>query len=324
MPHSSGGGFSGGGFHSGSSSSGHSYHSSSRPFPGAICYVYYDRKGRARTIYSNHPSPTSKKGPVGTFFVLGLLALLPAAIIAFAGNHNPVKLPTNYEHTFYIQDDLNVFSSEEEAKLKETFQQFFDLSGICPGLISVNTNTWKSHYSTLENFAYNAYLSKYKDESHWLLVYSAEDTIKTNWAFEGMQGDDTDQILTKRVTNNFNKTCYDALSGNVYTVAGAIDNALRGIMPNLMDYSFYVEPGIYVFSGIWEAGVIIAIVSTAFGAARFKHLKTAKRVEGDVTRKRCPHCGNEYIPGTIDRCPKCEAFLDDDHPKFAHFPKEGE
>ncbi len=322
MPHSSGGGSSGGGFHSGSSS-GPSYRTSRHPFPGAYCYVYYDNYGRARTIYTNQDPKTAKKTAIGTYILFGLLALAPAAIIPLAGNHNPTKLKTDYDHTIYVQDNLHVLNEAEETKLRDTFQKFFDLSGICPGLISINNAAWKGHYSSLENYAYNAYLSAYKDESHWLIVYAADDGAKTNWGFEGMQGNDTDNILTKQVTDAFNKTCYDGLSGNTYTVAEAIDASFQSIMPTLMDHTFYVEPGIWVVCGVWEVGIAVCIVSVILTGIRNKNLKNATKIEGTPNRKKCPHCGNEYIEGTIDRCPKCQAFIDDG-PKYAHYLKDGE
>lgn len=231
MPHSSGGGSSGGGFHSGSSSSGPTHRTSSRPFPGAVCYVYYDRKGRAKTLYTNQNPKTAMRIPVGTFLLLGFLALVPAAIIPIAGNHTPTKLPTNYVHTIHIQDNLEVLSKEDKATLQDTFQQFFDLSGICPGLISVSNATWKAHYPSLESYALQTYLSQYSDESHWLIVYAADNNAKSQWAFEGMQGNDTDGILPRRVTDVFNKNMVAGLGDSATSVGSAIDGAFCSIMP---------------------------------------------------------------------------------------------
>ncbi len=324
MPHSSGGGFSGGGFHSssggGHGSSGSSNRTSTRPFPGAFCYVYYTRAGYARTLYTNRDPKTVQKTSIGTWILLAFFFLVPIGVVLFTGNHTPKKLDTNYATTILVQDDLNVLSAEEEATLDTTFHEFFDISGICPSIVTVQTENWKTKYANLQGFAYDKYLNLFKDESHWLIVYSADDTSKKNWAFEGMQGNDTDGILSKKVTDAFNKTCYDNLTGATYTVGGAIDNAFRTIMPTMMDRYFYVEPSLWIFVGIWEAVMVLVTVSTVLGVIRNKNLKTAVKVEGEVKRAMCPHCGNEYIRGTIDRCPKCQAFLDDeDAPRYVHF-----
>ena len=322
MPHSSGGGSSGGGgFHSGSSSSGPTTRTSSHYFPGASCYVYYDRRGRARTLYTNQNPAAIQKTKIATYLLFGLLLIVPFIIIPVTGNHSPSMLSKNYEHSIVIQDQIGAFSDDEEAALTKTFQEFFDASGICPSLISIDNASWKNHYSKLEGYAYDAYINRFSDESHWLIVYSADDAAKTNWAFEGMQGDDTDGILTKKVTDIFNKTVYDNLGSVEYTAGEAIDSAFRAILPTLMDHYFYVEPTIWVFCAVWETVILVTIVFAIIGQFRNKNLKNAVKIDGEPNMTKCPHCGNPYVEGTIDRCPKCQAFLDPS-PVYAHYKKE--
>ena len=320
MPHSSGGGSSGGGFHGGSGSSGGSSHrTSSRPFPGAYCYVYFDSRGRSRAIYTN-ADPRKSKPKIGPYILMGVLLLVPAVIIPLVGNHNPKKLPTDYDTSIRIQDDLHVLSEQELPELNTTFAKFFDLSGICPSFVSISNGTWRGHYSSLQNYAYDKYINSFKDESHWLLVYSSDDAKKTNYYFEGMQGNDTDGVLTGRVTEQFTRTCLNYLSDPSVSVGKAINDAMASMLPTLMEHSFYVEPSLWVFMAIWEAGIALSTVFVIIGDVRMSRIKNATKVEGQPKKMRCEGCGYEYYDGTIEVCPKCGH--DVSHPHYAHFENE--
>lgn len=318
MPHSSGGGSSGGGFHSGgSSSSGPSYRTSSRYFPGSTCYVYYGRQGRLRTVYTNGPVKQTKKSVITSFVLLGVMMAAGGAVAFFGGYHNPSKLSTDYSTTITIQDDTNVLSESEETTLKNTFNEFFTVSGICPSILTVDNSVWSSHYASLEGYAYDAYLARFNDESHWLIVYSDIGGTFVNWAFEGMQGNDTDKVLTTRVTDQFDKSLYESLSAKT-PVGESINSAFRLIMPNLMDTYFQLEFGLIIFLVIWESLLTIAVVSTILQTIRNKGLQNAVKIDGKAEIKKCPFCGNEYVPGTVVRCPKCGGMLNLD----AFEPKE--
>ena len=317
MPHSSGGGSSGGGFHSSSSSSSPSTRYSNRPFPGAMCYVYYDSAFRPRTIYTNVDPTKQKRNRVGLYIGLAAFLLVPGAIIPIAGFHNPQKIATDYSTTMYVRDDLNVISESEETTLRATFQEFLDLSGVSPSVVTIQTSTWKNgHYASLTDYAYDKYLAMFNDESHWLIVYSADDTAKTNWAFEGMQGNNTDPALMAYTTDGFNKTLYEELGSNA-TVGAALNHAFRAILPTMMQSRFYVEPGLWIFMGLWEAGVVAAIVITIVQGKRAKLVQSAVKVEGQPKMAKCEHCGNDYYEGTVTKCPKCGADIT--HPHYAHF-----
>lgn len=324
MPHSSGGGSSGGGFHSSSGGS-HSSHSgsSSRPtvrtgshyFPGAHCYIYYDARRRAHALYSNGEIATTRIN-YGNFIVLGAMLLVPIAILGFIGIHRPQKIRTDYATSITVTDQLNVLSDAEENTLKNTFQEFFTISGICPSFVTISNQTWKdANYASLEGYAFDYYVDTYADESHWLIVYAADDASKKNWAFEGMQGDDTDDVLTVRVANNFNKTAASYLEAGA-DVGASFENAFRTIMPTLMDVTFHLDPAIWVFCVIWEgiAGTVFAM--SIIDAKRRKAASKATRVEvpegKDLRKVTCAYCGGQYYEGTIIQCPHCGATVNDD------------
>lgn len=322
MPHSSGGGSSGGGSHGGSGGSSHgpSYRTSTRPFPGAVCYIYYDSRSRPRMLYTNEDPTKPKKVNVATYILMGVFLLVPAAIIAFAGIHNPQKLTTNYNTTLIIQDDLHTLSDEEKSTLSETFQEFFALSGVCPSLLTVDNLTWMSQKPSLEDYAYQTYVNRFSDEKHWLIVYAANNADKNDWHFEGMQGNDTDSIITTKVANTFNDALVAGLQNPNTTAGQAINDSFQAIMPGLMDFSFYVEPGLWIFAGVWTVTMGFIITTQIVSDVRGKALRNAVKAPSELKLERCEYCGAEYYVDTTSRCPNCGASLGPMH--YASVPED--
>ena len=317
MPHSSGGGSSGGGFHSGSSSPGPSYRTSSRYFPGATCYVYYGRGGHLCTVYTNNPNKPTKKSTILTFAIVGVMMIAGGLVAFFGGYHNPKKIPTDYSTSITIQDQTGILDESEKTKLRGTFNEFFTVTGICPSVLTVDNSVWNTHYGSLNGYAYDAYLSRFKDESHWLIVYSDAGGSRNNWAFEGMQGNDTDGILYTAVTDRFNKSLHDSLSSNK-PVGESIDASFRLIMPNIMDASYHMELPVLIFVIAWEGILTVALISSIVQCFHNKGMQDAVKLDGQPNIKKCPSCGNEYAQGTVIRCPKCGGMLHFD----AFGPKE--
>ncbi len=320
MPHSGGGGSTGGGFHS--SSSGGSSHpstrTSTRPFPGAICYVYYDSHHRARTLYTNSDPSKAKKNSIGTYVFLGLFALAPAVIIGIFGNHFPKKLDTNYQTSMVIEDSLNVCAQTEKDALNQTFHEFFTVTGICPSLVTVDDATWKAKHGNLEGYGISKYLSLFPtDERHFLITVASADASLSSASFEFTIGDETDNVLSKKTLRAIGEPFLASLEAKVDPAKG-LNEALKSVLPTIMDYYFYVDPTLWVFVGIWEGLIGLAVAGTIINSIRNKNLKTAVKTDGKLSMKKCPHCGNEYYEGTISRCPKCQAFLDDS-PRYAHY-----
>ena len=320
MPHSSGGGSCGGGCHSGggshhSSGSNSAYRISSRPVAGATSYIDYTRAYQPRVLYSATPPDQMKKNSPVVYVFMGLFAFIPLAIMLFTAFHNPTKLSTNYVSNIQISDPVDALSDEEEATLQSTFEEFYTVSGISPYLLAIDNETWSNSFSSLEDYAYREYLKLFNDESHWLIVYAGKSgSPRENWHFEGMQGNDTDGILTTKVTDSFNSTLYEDLRGNAYTVGGALEHAFRSILPGLMDQSFSIDPSMIAFSCIWFGMCAFFIAVMAISDKQKKALKTAVKAP-DVNLasiKTCIRCGTQYYPGSVTKCPKCGTSLADD------------
>lgn len=308
MPHSSGGGSSGGGSHGGSSSghSGSSTRYSNKPFEGSTCYIYYGRGYVPRLIYTNAVPTTNNKGQWFSIIFMVVMLLFPIALFIFTGYHHPTKLKEDYDTSIVIRDQNNVLSDEEEIELNEAFVTFLDKTGISPSFMSID-HTALRYSSSLEDYAYDEYINNFKDEKHWLIVYcSTKDTKKDNWAFEGMQGNDTDSILYSRVTDLFNDTLCKELGDDTVTVGQALVRSFNTVADTAMDEIFYLDASTIVLVIVFSGIIAFLITFTIISAKRASRLKDAVKAPSDnPVLKKCGHCGCLYYAETVFTCPKC-------------------
>ena len=324
MPHSSGGGSSGGGFHSGSSYSGSStprHRYSRTPFAGAICYVYYTPFSHSPRLLYTDATPGSSKGSIASTIFLSIFMIAPWPFLIWSGFHNPEKLSTNYDTSIVLSDTKDLLTNAQEEAVKEKFEDFFTLSGITPALLVVDDADW-SNFATLEDYAYRRYISLFSDEKHWLIVFSTFGSNSARWSFEGMQGNDTDNILTKKVTDTFNKTLYESLGDSVYNLGPSINSAFDSILPGLMDKTFYIETPLIIFGAFWSGICAVGLGKSIYEIFRSRAVSKAVVAPADLSMKTCPHCHASYYAETVDKCPRCGGSVD--YPRYAHFPSEDE
>ena len=334
MPHSSGGGFHGGGFHGGGFHGGfhgggfhsHGHGSSYRAhrisrfaFLGATRYVYYHHH-RPHYIYSdNDPAEAEPKKAWVPVIILFIMLILPIIIILAKGIHIPKKLSMNYDTTIVIDDAGDKLSDEEETRLKKTFISFQEKTGITPAFTSINGWTSMFWMYGLEDYAYSDYVTKFKDEKHWLIVYQGG----SNWAFEGMQGNDTDNILTGEVTKNFNSIVYNSLSSNV----GVADSLIKGfdkISPTIMNNSFYLEEDLGAPIFFWIAITSVAFIFSIIRLVNTYRMQNAVKCPEETPLKHCPYCDSLYHPELTKRCPHCGAILKEEKSSSSEPKKEDE
>lgn len=236
MPHSSGGGSHGGGCHGGShgGSGGSSGPRISRShFAGAIRYRYFYR-GQERYFYTDR---TYKKWSparllIGFFYV-------PFLIVIILGIARTEKLWFNRfsKSELMIEDKAGVLGSDHG--LEEALEQFRKKTGITPAVVTIPQSAWQGSYNSLERYAYNRYLNEFSDEMHWLIVYSSSPELERKWSFEGMQGNDTDSVLTEYTAAGFNEQLYANLSNAQLSVGESIADAFecttsRAKKPNVL------------------------------------------------------------------------------------------
>ena len=317
MPHSSGGGSHGGGSHGGSSHSSYGGGGSSVParhvshnkFKGASTYVYYSHN-KPHFVYADYDvSGQSGKGSI----VGGLIALSLALLFLFLSifyQVTPEKLNTRYRGEKYgVIDNIGIFDGN--VGLESSLKAFYDKTGVAPYVITVNNEDWKNRYRTLENYAYDLYVNKFDDESHWLIVYSEPRVTEgdfVDWYWEGMQGDDTDEIIRVDIADRFNYILQKNLTKNSkYTVEEAIKLAFDDVSTYIMDpYSDDESTSSFLFMSIVA---FIFTYSCLREGLRNVRYKKAVRCTGKLVQQTCAYCGGIYIVGTCTTCPHCGAPL---------------
>ena len=240
MPHSSGGGCSGGGCHSGGSHSGGSYRPRHR-------YFYNSLHGVRSILATEEPSESGLRKCkrdliISMSILLAMTVMLVLYLCSMAKPRNKLPLPADSESI--VIDNLNLLSANEKADLLKSCDNFRDKTGIPVeiyldkhGVISDN-----EEYFTLQNFAYDEYVKTFKDERHWLIAYAVSngERFSPDWQFEGMQGDDTDSVLTESLADKFN----NELNTNLENGLSVSDSFIKAL-----DHASTYMVGAWNFSG---------------------------------------------------------------------------
>lgn len=244
---------------------------------------------------------------------LMLLFYLPFILFTFSmfaeAYHHPHKLPQNYDYKIVVEDKANVLGNT--AELRNSLVAFYNRTGISPAVITVENSDWQGVYSDLENYAYDLYVNHFADESHWLIVYSTPDGYSSSdgfedWYWEGMQGNDTDDVLTKSVTNSFNDELQKNLTARTrYTVSSAISTSFDDLTPTVMKSKvnwtmLFTSIAILAFVCL-HACLMIGINPKARKYAKAKPCSDAAQ------EKACEYCGYTYVVDTCTECPHCGA-----------------
>lgn len=316
MPHGGGGGHSGGGGHHSSyhgGSSGSQSHYSKRPFRNSRPFVYYVGH-RPYVVYSDIDPRKSKPTIIFPLIIISIMAIVEPVMVFSTAFHNPKKNTAPHDEGLVINDRTNVITDSEKIQLKSIFTEFHEKTGVMPAIMTVSDKEWSR--GDLEDYAFLQYTTKWEDESHWLVVYSAkEGTEKTNWSYEIMQGYDSDDILYDSIKDRyFHPVLCDSLDGN-YSVGESFIRAFNSLLPHLMEKEFFVEGEMIFFTVLWESIILLAGYGVVSSFIKEKAMTKAEPIpEGQsVELKKCPNCGVSYYKGTVDHCHKCgRSFLDDE------------
>lgn len=341
MPHSSGGGSHSGGSHSGISgrgynpssfggrrrghSSGSFHRISSGYFAGAQRYVYYKNK-RPVYIYTNRNSTIARSvyyykehAMIGGFFVVAF-ALLMGLVFCFA--IKPAKKLKPSEHNLCslenIYDEADIFT--DTSNLEKSLNDFQEKTGIIPVVLTVTNETWNTHYNNLEEYAFDYYLKLFDDEQCWLIVYSEPehtDQEFNDWYWEGMQGDDTDDVLTDSILDEFKNTMERLLLSEESSTEDVISQAFDSIYPELRRWGSDIDfVTIFVCFSLFcaEAFVGYVAIENLFFYIKYSKAKDAVICDQSYQKtgnneKICDYCGGIYVKGTCKNCPYCGANI---------------
>lgn len=308
MPHSSGGGSHSGGSHGGSRG-GSSIKTSSKAFPGAKRYLYYKNKEPV-FIYANYDV---KKRPKKLTLFFGFLFLF-ISMGLIPSFHNPERLTDDYDQTIIIRDEAGVLG-EDTTALYESLAKFLEETGIAPSVMTFPDEKWSKNYTSLENFAYDLYVNTFDDEKHWLIVYVkgpeadnadfSEDNFE-NWAWEGMQGDLTDPILSNTETGLFNKALHKRLlQRSKYTVGEAITESFNVLTPVVMKK--YIYRGYFIQLPFIIILLVVIIICYKLTLKKTVFKEAVECPEQFEQQEACEYCGGIYVIGIHQKCPHCGA-----------------
>ena len=231
----------------------------------------------------------------------------------------PQRIENKYNKNpkFIVEDNIGVI--EDKKQLKKSMEDFYDTTGIIPAVITVSNEDWNEDYTSLENYAYDLYLNRFDDEVHWLIVYS--ESIKDNgfndWYWEGMQGNDTDPVLTERRANDFTVALHEKLlQRDKYSVDAAIGLTLEEHAPKMMKVTMN---GAMFAMGAFLT-LMMAFISWYCFAVAYKPAKVPEEYKNAqvceltaVYQEPCNFCGGIFIIGMHTTCPHCGAALPAHH-----------
>lgn len=231
------------------------------------------------------------------FFIPFIIAGIFVTSVGFSAGAFGVKAltPEYKDNGNYIEDNIGVINNYDY--LNKTLGEFQELTGICPYIITVYDSDWENNYNSLENYAYDLYVNHFYDEQHFLIVYSEPETVYNNgfvdWSWEGMQGDDTDSIITSNNFSEFQKDLQRYLTMNDYTVGEAFQQAFHNSLGYIMenDNNSNMNPFI-IFALIWDLIILLIVCSTI---SRFvKSRRSYEQVSFSETESRDVPMNQEF------------------------------
>lgn len=189
---------------------------SEAPFPGARKFRYY-RDGERKYIYSN-TDLTKRKDPKPRWFLIffyipfifGLLQTVkdnPIALDVVA----PLSSNSSYSEVL-IDDRQEILSENDKEQVMSVMRQFKDVTGVDIQFWTIPPTDW-IHNGAFSNYALYAYSRAFDDETGWLIAYSETNGGLGEWYWEGVQGDDTIEVLDIFI-DQFNDSFHQGLAAD--------------------------------------------------------------------------------------------------------------
>lgn len=271
MPSSHGGGHSGGGGHhgsggfrsSGSKNSGPKF-SRTKPFPGARRYYYINTMGVRRSFY--YGGVPQKRSLVSVIFppLIFIIAGIVMATVMFA-----VIIPTKLKPSkcvfsgAFVSDADDLFTSEEEDAMIDSFKAFYDKTGIEPYLYAFESHNLPAEYGTeinrksMESYAYNIYVNTFSDEGHFMILYTETLDSSGNvqsWFWVDMAGNDTGNLIDDDAFDYFQDVMQRYLNASSISkgeaIARSFDESAKSIMKLPIFQIIYLSVFFLFFIGL--------------------------------------------------------------------------
>lgn len=327
MPHSGGGGSHSGGSHSGSShrSSGSYSRGSSGSgisnsyFRGANRYVYY-RNHKPHYYYAKRRYRPHAGSGVELLFGLIWLCLSLAFVMRVV-DVSKGALRLDYADTQIVIDD-EVGLVEDADALKKTMQEFQEQTGVTMAVVTRRPENADMGVNC-ETQAYNCYVSRWDDESHWLIYYVGSDPKRSDdWEWDLMCGDNCVSVLSTEQEDAFSESFHRYLvAAQRYSFDAAVATALAELTPST-GLHFTTMTGrpltlemvcmllIFPLIGLW---LTLSSLKSLFKKPSEEEMAKSRAVKIPVKQEPvedvCEYCKGVYVIGSVDQCPHCGAPL---------------
>lgn len=306
---SRGGGRSGGGRSGGgggrSGGRGSSTRGSTKPFAGCYNRSYYDRRGRLHRYYTTNYNIGISQKPVKTS-ILNLLIIIFTAILFLSAIliyfiHVGKKVNGD-ESRIYIEDNVNVLTDSEEARLTELFEEVYDKSGMPVALVTIDLS-WRENYSSLEILSEELYYLDGLDESSMIILYSCGNADGfDDWEYDMYCGDDTIDCLSDAAFDRLLDKFHKGLQGNM----GLCDSLFYGweaIMDDLATTSFDVLATPYLIIIVFLFGT--SIYSCILDIKRSKEAYEYFKAHPEMLNPMPMNAHEAKMPLYLPQCPNC-------------------
>ena len=330
MARSSGGGSRSGGSRSsssrssgGSRSGGSSIRTSSTPFAGSRTFRYY-RHGKPIYVYSDRDLRKMKDAKPRWFLIFFYIPFIIAIFTMFG---EAIQTPENPMSTYNVAevqviDEIDAFTLKEEQALEAKLKEFGEETGVTTKIVTVSFDEWWDN-GTLENYSLNRYYADFTDENGWLLVYSSEDNGLGEWSWEGIQGDNTIDVMDVFI-DSFNKTLNAQLTVNqIPKPADAFTKAFDKAIDLFNNQSALKVNGEMLIPALGMAAFVTLHASIMIFAGTTKKYSYTELEEvcGDTVKPSkkeeeakkkiitCQYCNYQYQQGIDNQCPNCGAII---------------
>lgn len=268
--------------------------------------MYY-QNSRPQYCYSDYETSPAKKRRRLIFWIPFIIL----CAVALFSPQEPSALSMDYDTEICISDTLGVIGDPDS--LYAALERFRDTTGITPCIVTVSNETWEPYYAGLDSWAFDVYVNNFSDERHWLLAYSQPelpDAAFVDWYWEGVQGDETDAILTEEAADRFGLQLQKYLTNSDCTVGEALTTAFLEITPGLMEAA---KPDAYdIFASLLILALIVWIAIRRTGilskapqrpAGIPSQATAVSRAAKEIT---CEYCDGVYLSDSFN-CPHCGA-----------------
>lgn len=153
----------------------------------------------------------------------------------------PMKI-IGLDQTIHIEDKAGLFDEEDSSKIKASFTDFRDKTGITPALYVITNDEWQKDYDSLKNYSEDFYNKTFLDSEHWVIIYSVNSSDPDGeWYWQTVNGFDIYPLLTKYVSARFTEVFEDGLLDENISISDALCTAVDTMSKEAFERGFGPE-----------------------------------------------------------------------------------